>query len=57
MEINTAELQKAAAASNDNAPELMGADILIKTLQAEGVEFIWGYPGGDRKSTRLNSSH
>ena len=46
MEINTAELQKAAAASNDNAPELMGADILIKTLQAEGVEFIWGYPGG-----------
>ncbi|MDI9332029.1 MAG: acetolactate synthase 3 catalytic subunit [Alphaproteobacteria bacterium] len=46
MEINSAELQKAAAASNDNAPDLMGADILIKTLQAEQVEYIWGYPGG-----------
>ena len=46
MEINSAELQKAAAASSDNAPELMGADILIKTLQAEGVQYIWGYPGG-----------
>ena len=46
MEINTTELQKAAAASHANAPELMGADILIKTLQAENVKYIWGYPGG-----------
>jgi acetolactate synthase-1/2/3 large subunit len=46
MEINTTELQKAAAASDANAPELMGADILIKTLQAENVKYIWGYPGG-----------
>ncbi len=46
MEINSAELQKAAAATSDNAPELMGADILIKALQAENVQYIWGYPGG-----------
>ena len=46
MEINTTELQKAAAAPDANAPELMGADILIKTLQAENVKYIWGYPGG-----------
>ncbi|MEY2661114.1 MAG: acetolactate synthase, large subunit, biosynthetic type [Pseudomonadota bacterium] len=47
MEINTTELQKAAAAAPDaNAPELMGADILIKTLQAENVKYVWGYPGG-----------
>jgi acetolactate synthase-1/2/3 large subunit len=46
MEINTAELQKAASAPNEHTPELMGADILIKTLQAEGVQYIWGYPGG-----------
>ena len=26
--------------------ELRGAEILIKALQAEGVKFIWGYPGG-----------
>ena len=24
----------------------MGAEILIKALQAEGVQYIWGYPGG-----------
>ncbi len=46
MEINSTELQKAASASNQHTPELMGADILIKTLQAEGVQYIWGYPGG-----------
>jgi acetolactate synthase-1/2/3 large subunit len=46
MEINTTELQKAASAPSELTPELMGADILIKTLQAEGVQYIWGYPGG-----------
>ena len=24
----------------------MGAEILVKALQAEGVKQIWGYPGG-----------
>jgi acetolactate synthase-1/2/3 large subunit len=45
MEINKAEL--AAAAASGTAPqELRGAEILIKSLQAEGVKYIWGYPGG-----------
>ena len=31
----------------DNAkPELNGSEILVRSLQAENVEFIWGYPGG-----------
>ena len=45
MEINKAELA-AAAASGAASQELRGAEILIKALQAEGVKYIWGYPGG-----------
>ena len=41
MQIHSEELKKAA-----DAPMLMGADILIKALQAEQVKYIWGYPGG-----------
>jgi acetolactate synthase-1/2/3 large subunit len=44
MEINKTEM--ASAASTVVAPELRGAEILVKTLQAEGVKFVWGYPGG-----------
>ncbi len=43
MEISKAEL---AAAQNTTGPELMGAEILVKAMQAEGVKYIWGYPGG-----------
>ena len=48
MEISKAEYQSAADAVRQSAaaPELMGADILLKSLAAEGVEYIWGYPGG-----------
>ena len=50
MEISSAELASAAAAQKQGAApatqELMGAEILIKGLQAEGVKYIWGYPGG-----------
>jgi acetolactate synthase-1/2/3 large subunit len=28
------------------APELTGAEILIRCLEAEGVEYVFGYPGG-----------
>ena len=45
MEISKAEL-KSAAAAGDRTPELRGAEILVKTLQAENVRYIWGYPGG-----------
>ena len=47
MEINKAELASAAAAASGAATqELRGAEILIKSLQAEGVKYLWGYPGG-----------
>ncbi|MEN9905407.1 MAG: Acetolactate synthase isozyme 3 large subunit [Pseudomonadota bacterium] len=46
MEINKAELASAAAASGQHPEELMGAEILVRALQAEGVKQIWGYPGG-----------
>ncbi|KAB7624040.1 acetolactate synthase 3 large subunit, partial [Verminephrobacter sp. Larva24] len=48
MEISKTELHRAAAAAPDHAApqDLMGAEILIKALQAESVRYIWGYPGG-----------
>lgn len=46
MEINKAEMAAAAAAQNPKAEELNGAEIMVRALQAEGVQYIWGYPGG-----------
>ncbi len=49
MEISKVELSATSAtahATPKSVPELMGSEILIKTLQAEGVKYIWGYPGG-----------
>ena len=51
MEISKAELKSAAAASSRSPAsatpqELRGAEILVKALQAEGVKYVWGYPGG-----------
>lgn len=48
MDITKAELASAAAASTAGQPpqELRGAEILVKALQAEGVKYVWGYPGG-----------
>jgi acetolactate synthase-1/2/3 large subunit len=45
MEVTKAELASAAAAQAAGQ-ELRGAEILVKALQAEGVKYIWGYPGG-----------
>ena len=45
MEISKAELASAAAATPKDT-ELMGAEILVRSLIEEKVEFIWGYPGG-----------
>lgn len=33
-------------AQNQAAPMLMGAELLIESLAAENVQYIWGYPGG-----------
>ncbi|MBC5767746.1 acetolactate synthase 3 catalytic subunit [Ramlibacter albus] len=46
MEISKAEISSAAAATANNTQELRGAEILVKALQAEGVKYVWGYPGG-----------
>lgn len=43
MEINKADATTTPATE---APELMGSEILVRALQAEGVNQIWGYPGG-----------
>ena len=49
MEITKAELASAAAVaaqSHSSVQDLRGAEILVKSLQAENVKYIWGYPGG-----------
>ena len=48
MEITKAEIASAAAAIPASAEpqDLRGAEILVKSLQAENVQYIWGYPGG-----------
>ncbi|MFC3685975.1 acetolactate synthase 3 catalytic subunit [Hydrogenophaga luteola] len=49
MEISKAEMASAAAAVAGQSPaseQLMGAEIMVRALQAEGVKYIWGYPGG-----------
>ena len=48
MEISKAEIISAAAAAaqSPESVELMGAEVLMKALAAEGTEFVWGYPGG-----------
>jgi len=47
MEITKAEMASAAAAQTaGKGEEIMGAEILVRALIEEEVEFIWGYPGG-----------
>jgi acetolactate synthase I/II/III large subunit len=48
MEISKAELASAAAAAAQTpaTEQLNGAEIMVRALQAEGVKYIWGYPGG-----------
>jgi acetolactate synthase I/II/III large subunit len=44
--VGPASIAPASATPSAPLPELRGAEILIKTLQAEGVKYVWGYPGG-----------
>ena len=56
MEITAAEVKRAVSAqpaslaptpaSTTPAPEINGSEILVRCLQAEGVKYLWGYPGG-----------
>ncbi len=36
----------AAKSSSPRAPMLMGAEVVVKCLEAENVKHLWGYPGG-----------
>ncbi len=56
MEITAAEVKRAALAQPQNplspnspdapAADPNGSEILVRCLQAEGVKYLWGYPGG-----------
>jgi len=59
MEMSTADIKRAATpdgrahphsssgpSSAPGSQELNGSEILVHSLQAEGVKFLWGYPGG-----------
>jgi acetolactate synthase I/II/III large subunit len=50
MDMSAADIKRAAMAQQPAAEsgpqELNGSEILIRCLHAEGVKFLWGYPGG-----------
>ena len=61
MEISKAEIASAAAATSagssaasasntssniSHLPEMRGAEVLCAAMAAEGVKYVWGYPGG-----------
>ncbi|MFZ2649172.1 MAG: acetolactate synthase 3 catalytic subunit [Burkholderiaceae bacterium] len=47
MDMSAAELRRAAQAQpNPPTTDLNGSEILVRCLQAEGVKYLWGYPGG-----------
>ncbi len=48
MDMSSAEVKRASTAQPQNTPpvEPNGSEILVRSLQAEGVKYLWGYPGG-----------
>ncbi|MFY8083247.1 MAG: acetolactate synthase 3 catalytic subunit [Rubrivivax sp.] len=47
MDMSAAEVKRAASArANSPTIDPNGSEILVRSLQAEGVKFLWGYPGG-----------
>jgi acetolactate synthase-1/2/3 large subunit len=47
MDMSAAEVKRAASAQpHSPTEELNGSEILVRCLQAEGVKYLWGYPGG-----------
>jgi acetolactate synthase-1/2/3 large subunit len=51
MDMSAAEIKRAVLAqpqspSSSTPSELNGSEILVRSLQAEGVKYLWGYPGG-----------
>jgi acetolactate synthase I/II/III large subunit len=47
MDMSAAEVKRAASAQPQNSEaDPNGSEILVRCLQAEGVKYLWGYPGG-----------
>ena len=48
MDMSAADVRRAASAHPPHPPgtDPNGSEILVRCLQAEGVRFLWGYPGG-----------
>ncbi|CAG1017784.1 acetolactate synthase I/II/III large subunit [Burkholderiaceae bacterium] len=49
MDMSAAEVKRAASAQphpSQSSAEPNGSEILVRCLQAEGVKYLWGYPGG-----------
>ena len=46
QQANHASTHKTASDKAPNAQQLNGSEILVKSLQAENVKYLWGYPGG-----------
>ncbi len=50
MDMSAAEVKRAALAqpssSSSSPAEPNGSEIMVRCLQAEGVKYLWGYPGG-----------
>jgi acetolactate synthase-1/2/3 large subunit len=47
MDMSAAEVKGALRAQPQSpTAELNGSEILVRCLQAEGVKYLWGYPGG-----------
>lgn len=44
--LTTSSTHSEFPAQQPSSERLTGSDVLIRCLQAEGVEFLWGYPGG-----------
>ena len=48
MDMSAAEVKRAASAQPNSlhSADPNGSEILVRSLHAEGVKFLWGYPGG-----------
>ncbi|MCV2367450.1 acetolactate synthase 3 catalytic subunit [Roseateles oligotrophus] len=51
MDMSSADVKRAGSAAlnsqtQNSSSELNGSEILVRCLQAEGVQYLWGYPGG-----------
>src|SRR5437762_3261132 len=48
MDMSAAEVKRATSAQPhpSQSSEPNGSEILVRCLQAEGVKYLWGYPGG-----------